>query len=83
MCGPNAIVEFEPGDQLRPCLLSRHRCIPHRGPDGEDFALLDSALTASARGGNGCSRSNKDTEVEMISRPLGGPLDKKHPIQEV
>jgi asparagine synthase (glutamine-hydrolysing) len=43
MCGLSAIVEFEPGDQLLPSLFSMHRCIPHRGPDGEGFALLDSA----------------------------------------
>jgi asparagine synthetase B (glutamine-hydrolysing) len=52
MCGLSAIVKFEPGNQLLPCLLSMHRCIPHRGPDGEGFALLDSALTASARAGH-------------------------------
>jgi asparagine synthase (glutamine-hydrolysing) len=43
MCGLSAIVEFEPGEKLLPCLVSMHQCIPHRGPDGEGFALLDSA----------------------------------------
>jgi asparagine synthase (glutamine-hydrolysing) len=50
MCGLSAIVEFKPGDRLIQDLLAMHERIPHRGPDGEGFALVDAAwCAASAR----------------------------------
>src|SRR5262245_34950792 len=48
MCGLSAIVEFEPGDRLLQDLLAMHERIPHRGPDGEGFTLVDAAWRATS-----------------------------------
>src|SRR5262245_34321183 len=48
MCGLSAIVEFEPGDRLIQDLLAMHERIPHRGPDGEGFTLVDAAWRAAS-----------------------------------
>jgi len=37
----STIVEFEPGNRLIQDLLAMHGRIPHRGPDGEGFTLVD------------------------------------------
>jgi asparagine synthase (glutamine-hydrolysing) len=41
MCGLSAIVDFGPGEGLLDALLAMHAQIPHRGPDGEGFCLVD------------------------------------------
>ena len=41
MCGLSAIVDFEPSERLLQAMLAMHARIPHRGPDGEGFAVLD------------------------------------------
>src|SRR5215831_18786292 len=41
MCGLSAIVDFRPGEGLLDALLAMHAQIPHRGPDGERFCLVD------------------------------------------
>ena len=41
MCGLSAIVDFSPGEGLLDALLAMHAQIPHRGPDGEGFCLVD------------------------------------------
>jgi asparagine synthase (glutamine-hydrolysing) len=43
MCGLSAILDFSPGGSLLPALLAMHRCIEHRGPDGEGFVVVDAA----------------------------------------
>jgi asparagine synthase (glutamine-hydrolysing) len=46
MCGLSAIVDFESNERLLPALLAMHARIPHRGPDGEGFAVLDADWNA-------------------------------------
>ena len=48
MCGLSAIVEFEPGNQLIHDLLAMHERIPHRGPDGEGFTVVDANWRATS-----------------------------------
>ena len=50
MCGLSVIIDFEPGERLLQPLLAMHERIPHRGPDGEGFTVVDAAWhTTSAR----------------------------------
>ena len=44
MCGLSAIVEFGSGGSVLPSLLKMHDQIAHRGPDGEGFAIWDTAM---------------------------------------
>ena len=46
MCGLSAIIDFEPNERLLQPLLAMHECIPHRGPDGEGFMVIDAACHA-------------------------------------
>jgi asparagine synthase (glutamine-hydrolysing) len=46
MCGLSAIVEFGSEDRLVQSLLEMHDRIPHRGPDGEGFTLIDAGWQA-------------------------------------
>ena len=48
MCGLSAIVDFEPGGRLIQDLLAMHERIPHRGPDGEGFTVVDAAWHATS-----------------------------------
>jgi asparagine synthase (glutamine-hydrolysing) len=48
MCGLSAIVDFEPGDRLLQPLLAMHERIPHRGPDGEGFTVVDAGWRATS-----------------------------------
>jgi asparagine synthase (glutamine-hydrolysing) len=47
MCGLSAIVDFEPSDRLLQPLLAMHERIPHRGPDGEGFIVVDADWRAT------------------------------------
>ena len=47
MCGLSAIVEFAPNEGLLQSLLAMHDQIPHRGPDGEGFTVVDAAWNAA------------------------------------
>jgi asparagine synthase (glutamine-hydrolysing) len=47
MCGLSAIIDFEPGQRLLPSLLAMHERIPHRGPDGEGFTVVDASWRAT------------------------------------
>jgi asparagine synthase (glutamine-hydrolysing) len=46
MCGLSAIIHYEPSEQLLDPLLAMHDRIPHRGPDGEGFMVIDAACRA-------------------------------------
>jgi asparagine synthase (glutamine-hydrolysing) len=46
MCGLSVIIDYEPSEQLLDPLLAMHDCIPHRGPDGEGFMVIDAAWRA-------------------------------------
>ena len=46
MCGLSAIIHYEPSEQLLDPLLAMHNRIPHRGPDGEGFMVIDAACRA-------------------------------------
>lgn len=47
MCGLSAIIDFDPKEPLLQPLLAMHERIPHRGPDGEGFTVIDSAWHAT------------------------------------
>src|SRR5262245_31314876 len=43
MCGLSAIVDFDGNPRAHAALLAMHAAIPHRGPDGEGFVVLDAS----------------------------------------
>ena len=65
MCGLSAIVEFEPGDRLLPSLLAMHDRIPHRGPDGEGFTVIDADWRATSARSKEALRQSASSKLRV------------------
>jgi asparagine synthase (glutamine-hydrolysing) len=64
MCGLSAIVDFEPRGDLLATLMRMHDQVPHRGPDGEGFAVIDQRGTAVR------ATTAQEMRARADSRPL-------------
>jgi asparagine synthase (glutamine-hydrolysing) len=63
MCGLSAIIDFEPSEQLLGPLLAMHECIPHRGPDGQGFTVIDDSWRAN--GARGAAELRRDAAAKL------------------
>ncbi len=63
MCGFSAIVDFHPGEGLLDALLAMHAQIPHRGPDGEGFCLVDDRWRSIHDEGSGLRGASSSTAL--------------------